>query len=145
MQKTKLGIPVGIMSAIIFFAAILSNYIGIGSYTLMLILVGYVLLSEEDEWLRKSAVKALVLLVAFSAITTILYLISSGASLITNLLAMITHISFSSGIVYQIVSAVVKVLRIVKIVLFAALGILAFNNGSIPIPVIDDLVEKHVK
>ena len=56
MEKTKLGISVGLFGAIIFAVALFGGYIP------SILLVGYVLLMETNEWLRKSAVKALATL-----------------------------------------------------------------------------------
>ena len=55
MQKTKLGISVGLLGAAIYFTSLFSGYL------VPVILTGYVLLFEENDWLRKNAVKAVAL------------------------------------------------------------------------------------
>ena len=54
MQKAKLGISVGLLGAAIYFTSLFSGYL------VPVILTGYVLLFEENDWLRKNAVKAMV-------------------------------------------------------------------------------------
>ena len=51
MQKTRLGISVGLLGAAIYFMGLFSGYL------LAVLLAGYVLLFEENSWLRKNAVK----------------------------------------------------------------------------------------
>ena len=52
MQKTKIGISVGVMGAVMYFASLFGGYIP------MLLLAGYIFLKEENIWLRKAAFKA---------------------------------------------------------------------------------------
>ena len=64
MQKTKLGISVGLLGAAVYFCGVLS-------LLALIIVAGYILLVEENIWLRKSAVKAVVIYVSFAIIETI--------------------------------------------------------------------------
>ena len=66
MQKTKLGIPFGLLAAGIYFGALF------GGYLVVILLTAYVLLVEDDEWLRRSSVKAVILMIMFSLIDIIL-------------------------------------------------------------------------
>ena len=66
MEKSKLGLPVGLFGALIFAMAYF------GGYTVLFLLVGYVLIREEDAWLRRTAVKAVLVSVAFSVINLLL-------------------------------------------------------------------------
>lgn len=49
MEKTKLGVSVGIFGAFLYVAALFGGYIAIT------LLAGYVLLMESNEWLKKTA------------------------------------------------------------------------------------------
>ena len=60
MQKTKIGISAGCFGAVIYLAGVT------GGLLLAVILIGYVLLVEENLWLRRCAVKAGALLFIFS-------------------------------------------------------------------------------
>ena len=48
MQKTKIGISVGVMGAVMYFASLFGGYIP------MLLLAGYIFLKEENIWLQKA-------------------------------------------------------------------------------------------
>ena len=50
MQKSKLGISVGLLGALIYFAGLINPLA-------MIVLVGYVLLKEENPWLRKAQLR----------------------------------------------------------------------------------------
>lgn len=69
MQKTKIGVSVGLLGAAIYFMGLFSGYLTV------VLLIGYVLLFEENEWLRKSAVKAVALMVVFSLAAAVMNLI----------------------------------------------------------------------
>lgn len=138
MQKTKLGISVGLLGAIIYFASAFG-----GGYLAALLLCGYVLLAEDNPWLRKTSVKAVLLLVLFSLISVILGLIPDIWEAITNLLMAFDQYpssNFISGINLTISSAI----SIVKNVLFVILGLKALNQGTIKLPIIDKLIDKFI-
>ena len=50
MQKTRLGISVGMLGAAIYLTGLFSGYV------VAVLMAGYVLLFEENSWLRRSAV-----------------------------------------------------------------------------------------
>ena len=138
MQKAKLGISVGLLGAIIYFASAFG-----GGYLAALLLCGYVLLAEDNPWLRKTSVKAVLLLVLFSLISVILGLIPDIWEAITNLLMAFDQYpssNFISGINLTISSAI----SIVKSVLFVILGLKALNQGAIKLPIIDKLIDKFI-
>ena len=62
MEKTKLGISVALLSALTF----LSGYLGI---TVLVLLAGYILIREENVYLKKTAVGTVVLYLAFAALS----------------------------------------------------------------------------
>lgn len=72
MQKTRLGISVGLLGAAIYFMGLFSGYL------LAVLLAGYVLLFEENSWLRKNAVKAMSVMAVFSLLITVLNLVPNA-------------------------------------------------------------------
>ena len=68
-MKSKLGLSVGALGALVFFAALFGGYVGV------LLVAGYIVLVEDNEWLRRSAVKAVFTLVFFSVLITVINLI----------------------------------------------------------------------
>lgn len=135
-MKSKLGISVGLLGAAIYFAALF------GGYTAVIILAGYVLLCEENEWLKKSAVKAVTLLMTFAFAITLIDLIPDLLSWISSFVAIFKG-SFTYGIVNSIVYIVTKALDIIRICLFLMLGAKALNQGTVAIPVVDKIINKY--
>lgn len=137
MQKTKLGITVGVLGAITYFIGFFSGYL------VAIILAGYVLLFEENAWLKRSVVKAIVLMVFFSIVRTILNLIPDAIDIISNIL-LIFNGNFALLKVSQIISALVSIINIIEKVLFLGLGFKALSQGTIVIPFIDSKVSKYL-
>lgn len=80
MQKTRLGISVGLLGAAIYFMGLFSGYL------LAVLLAGYVLLFEENSWLRKNAVKAMSVMAVFSLLITVLNLVPNAIGFINGML-----------------------------------------------------------
>lgn len=137
MQKTRLGITVGLLGAAIFFSSIFSGQL------VAIILAGYVLLFEENAWLKRSAVKAVVLMMGFSLLVTSLNLIPNLLDFMNNI-AIIFNGSFNIVIVNKIILALVNGVGIVEKVLFIALGVKALNQGTVVIPAIDTFISKYM-
>ena len=134
-MKTKLGVSVGLLGALVFFAALF------GGYTPVLLVAGYILIGEEDEWLRKIAIKAVALLVLFSLLHAIIGLIPDALACLSNLVSIFNG-SFSYYKVANIIDLFTQALSIIKTCVFILLGIMAFGRKPLNIPVIDDLINK---
>lgn len=137
MQKTRLGISVGMLGAAVYLTGLFSGYL------VAVLLTGYVLLFEENRWLKRSSVKAVSLMVFFSFITVLINLIPNAMNCISYIAAMFGgsfHISFISNLV----SAVTSAIDIVEKLLFIGLGVTALDQGTIAVPVVDKLVNKYL-
>ena len=137
MQKTKLGISVALLGLIVVMG------IYFGGLTAGVILVGYVLMFEENEWLKKTAVKAICLSVVVSLVISILNLIPGLISWVSSVLGLI-GLSFSYSWISRLVNVITDALSIIRTVLFLLMGVKAFNQGVVKIPVIDDIVNKNM-
>lgn len=137
MEKSKLGISIGIVAALAYFMGIFSGY------TVLVLLVGYVLLKEENAWLKKQSVQALLLLVAFS-------LLSVAVNLIPNLLGLlydaldIVGVHLYLSVIENLFGLVASALSLVRTVVFVLLGIAALLGKDIKIPGVDGLLSKHI-
>lgn len=138
MQKSKLGISVGLVGATIYFSGLFNGLL------LIAILAEYVLLVEENEWLRRTSVKAVLLFVMFSLLTAIIGLIPDAISLISSLFGIFGG-SFSIPFISSIVDFITRGLDIVKVVLFIILGLKSLNQGTIVIPAVDNLINKYMQ
>lgn len=135
-MKTKLGISAGLLGAAVYFAALL------GGYTPVILLAGYVLLFEDNEWLKKSAVKAVALMISIGFMINVIGLIPDLLSWISSLVSVFKG-SFNYGIVSSIISVITKAIDIVRTCLFLILGVKALNQGSIAVPFVDKIINKH--
>ena len=137
MQKTRLGITVGALGAITFFAGFF------GGYLAAIVLAGYALLFEENAWLKRSVVKAVVLMVFFSVTVAIINVIPDLLEFVGNI-ASVFNGNFSIIKVNQIVNVLVSGLNLAEKVLFLGLGVKALSQGTIVIPFIDKKVSKYI-
>ena len=137
MQKTKLGISVGLLGAGMYFMGLFSGYM------VTVLLAGYVLLCEENKWLRRAAVKAISVMVLFSFISTIVNLIPNAMSFIDSIVSMFGG-NFYIAFISNLVNAVVTALNVIEKLLLLGLGVKALNQGTIAVPVVDGLIKKHM-
>lgn len=137
MQKTKLGISVGLLGAGLYFMGLFSGYM------VTVLLAGYVLLCEENEWLKKAAVKAISVMVLFSFVSAIINLLPNAMSIIDSLVSMFGG-NFYIGFISNLVNAVVTALSVIEKLLLLGLGVKALNQGTIAVPVVDGLINKYM-
>lgn len=138
MQKTKLGIPVGLAGALLFAAAYFSGYL------VLFLMAGYILLCEEDTWLRRTSVKAVLVTVVFSVISLVLGLIPDLMGIVDDLFNVFGGY-FSIPFITNVLNLLCSVIGLIETLVFAALGIMALTQSKVKIPVIDDFLEKNVQ
>ncbi len=137
MQKTKLGISVGMVGAAMFFFCLFGGYIP------ALLLGGYILLAEDNIWLKKTAVKAIALSVCFSILTILIGLIPDFINIIRNFSTMIEEVVNLSK-ADSLFNIILIIVDIVEILLFLVLGLSAFSQGTVKIPFIDNMISKYM-
>ncbi|MEN2775466.1 hypothetical protein ABCY62_10560 [Acetivibrio clariflavus] len=136
MEKTKLGISVGLLGAALYFS-------GLINFLVLIMLAGYVLIFENNAWLRKSAVKAAAIVIAFS-IVSILIGISNNIFDILNIFLSWFRISFRLSWPLSIDSIVLKALDIIQKLVLFVLGLKAFSQGSMELGPIDNIIDKNI-
>ena len=116
MQKTRLGISVGLISAIMFFLG------AFGVYAPVIILICYVIFFEQDEWLRRNAIFTAVVMVVVYVAAAILHLVPNSRYVF----------DFSDGFhIGYLVNIIVRVLYDIETLLFLLLGLIALKHKSI--------------
>lgn len=136
MRKTKLGISVGLLGAALYFLGLFSGYLA------TVLVAGYVLLCENDEWLKKTAVKAVAVLMLFSLASAVIGLIPNAITFIDSVFSVFGgdfHIYFITNVVNVITTA----LGIAQKLLLLILGLFAFKQETITLPVVDGLINKQ--
>lgn len=137
MEKTKLGISVGIAAAAIYFVAYF------GGYVPAILMAGYVLIAEENQWLKRSAVKAVATLACFSALFAVIGLLPDALSWIGSLVDLFNG-SFSYSVVSKILSVIIGALGIAKTVIFLMLGFKALTLSNVKVPFVDNFLNKYM-
>ena len=85
------------------------------------------LLVENNEWLRKNAVKAIVLMIIFSIVTAIINLIPDAISCVEHIMSAMGLV-FSENCLSNLIAAITSVIDICQKLLFIILGTKALNQ-----------------
>lgn len=138
MEKTKLGISVGLLAAAVYF-------MGLINVIPMVLLAGYVLLAESNEWLRRSAVKAVVIYVGLGLIPEVFDVIDYLFGVVNVILGWLPlpfswYLKFPANIDSLILYAV----SLIRSVLLLVLGLTALSQGSVKVNAADKLVDKNM-
>ena len=136
-MKSKLGIHIGFLACICFLVA------QFGGLVPLILLAGYILLCEENYFLRMSALKAVLIVLLASVLSTLFTLIPNvlfdlcdrlsrifGAETYFNNLAAISKIN-------QIFSFLSWIVSTAKLLLLLLLAFLACGIKTIKIPFVD--------
>ncbi|MBQ8815949.1 MAG: hypothetical protein IJZ84_01545 [Lachnospiraceae bacterium] len=137
-MKSKLGISVGMLGAIMYFMGLFSGY------TVLLLMVGYVLLFEDNAWLRRTAVKALVVCVSFSLLYYVIGLIPDLIGVIDDVFNIFGE-SFSITVISRIIYFIQSVISFAETVLLLILGYKALSQKTLVIKPIDKIITEHMK
>ena len=133
MQRTKIGISAGLLGAGIYFTGLFSGYL------IPIILTFYVLWFEENGWLRRTAVKAVSVMILFSMITLFVNLFPDFLGIISSFVGTF-GVEFYYSSVNSLFDSIVKLIDLMRNILILILGFKAFGQSTIYIPVIDNLL-----
>ena len=136
-MKTRLGISVGMAAAATYFAALF------GGYTVLTLFVGYILLVEDNAWLKRVTVKGVVLMLFFSVLAALINFIPNIVDLIDSLLRIFKN-DFYIPVISNIINFILTVLNVTEKVLFLILGFKALKQATIVIPPLDSFVGKYM-
>ena len=137
MKNLKLGIPTALYGAIMFFTALFDNYL------IPILMAGYILLTEEELLLRRSAVKTVALLIVFALGSAAINLLPDFFSLINHFVSLFGGFFYVS-VISELAGIANDALDILKTVLFVLLGVSALQQKKIAIPVIDKMLDKYI-
>lgn len=134
MEKTKIGLSVAVMSAIVYLTALF------GGYTPLLLIAGYILIVEESTQLKKTAVSAFLLLLSFSAVNYVIGLLPDILNMFYSFLEIFkvyVHLSFIDNVAGFLYS----VLTLLREVVLALLAIAALLKKPVNIPFVNKLFD----
>lgn len=135
MQNSKLGLPAGIAAAIMYLCALF------GGYVPALLAAGFILLCEEENFIRRAAVKSLVVLIACSLLNVLIYLIPNVVDIFRSMLNIFT-VSFSTSFLDNSSSMLSQSLTLIKTVVLVLLAVLAFFGKSIDLKPLNKWADK---
>jgi len=136
MQKTRLGISVGIFGAACYF-------MGIISIIPLVVMAGYILLFEQHEWLRKTAVKAVAIVVFFSIISAVIGLVNN-ASTFLNDIVVLSNGTMNMSSFNRVISLCRTALSFVQALFLLLMGFKALKEGSMKFGAVDNVIDKHM-
>lgn len=136
MEKSKLGISVGLLGMLVF----LSGYLGI---TVLILVAGYIFLREENETLRKNALYSIALFIAFFVAGLCLDVLHI---LFIDLINFRSWMSISTyyGVINGILSTLRYILNLVEMAVFGLFAAGALFGKSIKIGFLDKFAQKHL-
>lgn len=137
MQKTKLGISVGFLGAILYFIGLF------GGLWVTIAAVAYVWIREEDLWIKRTAAKVLSMTFLFPIILLVLGFIPDLIYLCRDMLAVL-DISINLDVITKMEAVTANFFNIVKYVFFILLAVFAYFQKTLRLPLIDYTIEKHI-
>ena len=133
-EKSKLGISIALLAAGMFF-------LGIVSYLALIAVALYIFIREDNAWLKKVAIFAVILVVFFAAVNFVLSVISGAISLSNVNINFIGNIIPLLGKVFSVITSLVNIAEFVLLGLF---GFMSLGGKSLNIGFINKLCNKHM-
>jgi hypothetical protein len=117
-------------------------FIGLVNTLPLVIMAGYVLLFEQDAWLKKSAIKAVAVVLFFSILSAFISLGGNADSLLTRLVRLFWS-GFSIPLLGDILSICRTILSALQTIVLLLLGFSALKQGEFKVANVDSLIEEH--
>ena len=146
-QMTGIGITVAFLAALIYWSGLISNM-----PVITILLAGYVLIREKEQWLRAVALKAVTIIICFALLLGFINLLVYFKDVMVNIINMLLS-TVSQGTYYkQVTGAAFRdILDMLKYIvyfvrdLFLILsGFMALKYKNMRIPVIDKMVNSNI-
>jgi len=144
MNKTKLGMSNCLVAAIIFMLAIITEFVDAGFlFAIAFVgLVAFVLIKEEDMWLKACAVKAVLIVLVFTLVPYLFGYVNDLLEFI-NFFLQFADISITDG--FGIMGFLRNIISVFEKIFLLILAIFALKGKTIKIPVVDNMLAKHLQ
>ena len=133
-EKSKLGISIALLAAGMFF-------VGIVSYLALIAVTLYIFIRENNAWLKKVAIFAVILVVFFAAVNFVLSVISGAISLSN---VNIDFLVSPMAMLRKVFNVLTNIVNIAEFVLLIVFGFMALGGKSLNIGFINKLCNKHM-
>jgi len=135
MEKTRLGITISLLGGALYF-------IGLMGITPLIIAAGYVLVMEENQWLKRVAVKAVAVVLFFTILSNLVGLVGDSSSFLNNLVQLFNG-SINLATVNRLVSMARIVISFISTLCLLMLGFRAMKMGDVRVGAVDRAVDKN--
>ena len=133
-QKSKLGISVALLASGMFF-------LGIVNYLALIAVAIYIFIREDNVWLKKTAVFAVVLVVFFAAVN---FVLSTLSGLVSMFNLNIDFVVNPVVVLTRLFSILTRIVNIAEFVFLVVFGFMALGGKSIKIGFINKLCDKYM-
>lgn len=135
MQKSNFGISIGVVGAAAYLLSLFGGYIP------TLLLVGYVMLFEPNQWLKRTALKAAVLTFMFSVLYALIGLLPDVLVTLNSFFGLFDgHLSVP--FIGELCNALNNIANLGETCLLLALAFKALQMKTIVISFVDNFVGK---
>ena len=144
MYKTKLGLSNCMVAGIIFLLSLITSFYSasiIFAWPFVL-LVAYVLLKEDDLWLKASAVKAVLVVLLFILVPVLFSFVNNFIEFINFFLKIANTTPIADG--WNIIGFFEMIFDIIEKIFLLILSFLAFKGKTVKLPIIDNMIRKHL-
>lgn len=137
MLKTKLGISIALVGAAVYF-------LGMLGMTPAILLAGYILIAEQNAWLKRQAARAVGVLIFFGLLGVFVGWFDEAASILNIIVHWFDKSATYLSIPANLTSFCRYIISIVSDIFLAVMGFMALQMKEIRIGVIDKLLDKFM-
>lgn len=137
-QKSRLGISTRLLAVITYLLGLT------GGYIVLCLIAGYILLAEDDKWLKNIAIKAVVICGAFLLMRTFINFIPDILSGIGYFVAIFGG-QFSIPIITKLCGLATVIVSLSERIILLLCGFAAYNGENKIIEKIDSIIALHTR
>lgn len=136
MLKTKLGISIALVGAAMYF-------LGAVSFIPAMLLAGYVLIAEQNDWLRRQAAKMIGVVIVFGLLSIAVGWLDDIASVLNIIVNW-----FDDGVYIRIPANLTSlcqyVISLAKEIFLLVMGFMALGMKGVKLGVVDKQLDKFM-
>ncbi|MCQ2521156.1 MAG: hypothetical protein MJ105_02160 [Lachnospiraceae bacterium] len=137
-MRTKLGISAGLLAAIMYWCGFFSGIVP------LIIIAGYVFLKEENDFLKRTALKAVVFLLAFFVIKELLVIIPVMIGDVLDIVNTYSGNYYSLNKVTQVFYTIRDIVGWAQTFFFVFVGFASLKLKDIPFAPLDKIVDSNI-
>ena len=143
MNKSKFGISTCMTAGLVFLLAILVDFVSSSTiFTLpFVLLVAFILYKEEDLWLKASTLKAVFIVILFTLIN---FFFGFVYDLFDFINFFLQWIPFRIEDFIGLISWFKTIIFVFEKIFLLILAIMSFKGKTIKLPLIDNMIAKHI-